>query len=109
MDQFVAPRVNKKYLSKFYNKNVRIIGKVLKKDGNELTLLTCDNEEVKCFLNDDQMADSFEHYVEVLGKVNEDETLSDIVYVQNGGNSLNLNEMNNLVNLTFLEEFVEIF
>ncbi|SBT43450.1 replication factor A protein 3, putative (RPA3) [Plasmodium ovale wallikeri] len=109
MEQFIAPRVNKKYLNKFYNKNVRIVGKVLKKEGSELTLLTCDNEEVKCFLNEDQMDNTLEQYVEVLGKVNEDDTLSDIVYVQNGGNSLNLNEINNLVNLTFLEEFGEIF
>ncbi|GAW82665.1 replication factor A protein 3 [Plasmodium gonderi] len=109
MEQFIAPRVNKKYLTKFYNKNVRVVGKVLKKEGDELTLQTCDNEEIKCILNENQMDDKLEQYVEVLGKVNEDDTLSDIVYVQNGGNSLNLNEINNLINITFLEEFGEIF
>ncbi|SOV19336.1 replication factor A protein 3, putative [Plasmodium sp. gorilla clade G2] len=109
MEHFVAPRVNKKYLNKFYNKNVRLVGKVLKKDGNELTLLTSDNAEIKCYLNDEQMDDSFETYVEVLGMVNEDDTLSNIVYVQNGGNSMNLNELNNLINLTFLEELEEVF
>ncbi|SOV83248.1 replication factor A protein 3,putative [Plasmodium sp.] len=109
MEHFVAPRVNKKYLNKFYNKNVRLVGKVLKKDGNELTLLTSDNAEIKCFLNEEQMDDSFETYVEVLGRVNEDDTLSNIVYVQNGGNSMNLNELNNLINLTFLEELEEVF
>ncbi|KYN96013.1 putative replication factor A protein 3 [Plasmodium gaboni] len=109
MEHFVAPRVNKKYLNKFYNKNVRLVGKILKKDGNELTLLTSDNAEIKCYLNDEQMDDSFETYVEVLGMVNEDDTLSNIVYVQNGGNSMNLNELNNLINLTFLEELEEVF
>ncbi|CZU00117.1 hypothetical protein PFAG_05507 [Plasmodium falciparum Santa Lucia] len=109
MEHFVAPRVNKKYLNKFYNKNVRLVGKVLKKDGNELTLLTCDNAEIKCYLNEEQADDSFETYVEVLGRVNEDDTLSNIVYVQNGGNSMNLNELNNLINLTFLEELEEVF
>lgn len=39
-----ARRVNKKYLNKFYNKNVRIVGKVLKKEGGELTLQTCDSK-----------------------------------------------------------------
>ncbi|KJP87726.1 hypothetical protein AK88_02621 [Plasmodium fragile] len=109
MEQFIAPRVNKKYLSKFYNKNVRVLGKVVKKEGAELTLQTCDNEEIKCFLSENQGEGKLDQYVEVLGKVNEDDTLSDIVYVQNGGNSLNLNEMNNLINLTFLEELEEIF
>ncbi|GAB68165.1 hypothetical protein PCYB_127300 [Plasmodium cynomolgi strain B] len=109
MEQFIAPRVNKKYLNKFYNKNVRIVGKVLKKEGGELTLQTCDNEEIKCFLSENQGEGKLDQYVEVLGKVNKDDTLSDIVYVQNGGNSLNLNEINNLINLTFLEEFGEIF
>ncbi|SOV19255.1 replication factor A protein 3, putative [Plasmodium gaboni] len=109
MEHFVAPRVNKKYLNKFYNKNVRLVGKILKKDGNELTLLTSDNAEIKCYLNDEQMDDSFETYVEVLGMVNEDDTLSNIVYIQNGGNSMNLNELNNLINLTFLEELEEVF
>ncbi|KOB63921.1 hypothetical protein PFHG_05247 [Plasmodium falciparum HB3] len=51
MEHFVAPRVNKKYLNKFYNKNVRLVG-----------------------------------------KVNEDDTLSNIVYVQNGGNSMSKNK-----------------
>ncbi|WBY59754.1 replication factor A protein 3 [Plasmodium yoelii yoelii] len=102
-------RVNKKHLSKFYSKNVRIIGKVLKKDGNELTLLACDNEEIKCILTDNQVEEPLDQYVEVLGKVNEDDTISDIVYVQNGGSSINLNEINNLVNLTFLEELEGVF
>ncbi|SPJ12796.1 replication factor A protein 3, putative [Plasmodium sp. DRC-Itaito] len=109
MEHFEAPRVNKKYLNKFYNKNVRLVGKVLKKDGNELTLLTSDNAEIKCYLNEEQIDDSFETYVEVLGRVNEDDTLSNLVYVQNGGNSMNLNELNNLINLTFLEELEEVF
>ncbi|ANQ10040.1 Uncharacterized protein PCOAH_00046970 [Plasmodium coatneyi] len=109
MEQFIAPRVNKKYLNKFYDKNVRILGKVLKKEGGELTLQTSDNEEVKCFLSENQGEGTLDQYVEVLGKVNKDNTISDIVYVQNGGNSLNLNEMNNLINLTFMEEFEEIF
>ncbi|CRG94616.1 replication factor A protein 3, putative [Plasmodium gallinaceum] len=109
MEQYIAPRVNKKYLKNFFNKNVRIVGKILKKDGNELILQTPDNGEIKCFLNENQMVDSLDKYIEVLGRVNEDETLSDIVYIQNGGNNINMNELNNLINMTFLEEFEEIF
>ncbi|CRH01505.1 replication factor A protein 3, putative [Plasmodium relictum] len=109
MEQFIAPRVNKKYLKNFHNKNVRIVGKILKRDANELTLQTPDNGEIKCLLNENQIVDSLDQYIEVLGRVNEDETLSDIVYIQNGGNNLNLNEINNLINITFLQEFEEIF
>ncbi|VWU51670.1 replication factor A protein 3, putative, partial [Hepatocystis sp. ex Piliocolobus tephrosceles] len=42
MEQFIAPRVNKKKLKDFHNKHVRMVGKVLKNEGNILTLQTCD-------------------------------------------------------------------
>lgn len=109
MESWIAPRVNKLHIQKFQNKNVRVFGKVLKKDPNEVVLLTPDEGEIKCVLDGSHDVDSLETYVEVLGKVVNSDTVTDVLYVQSGGNNINLPEVNKLINLSFHEDVAHLF
>ncbi|KAG0222519.1 replication factor A protein 3 [Mortierella sp. GBAus27b] len=99
-----TPRVNSAMLSKFVGQDVRFVGKIHKQDATRGQLIASDKGNIEVHRSPDSRWGT--HFVEIIGMVNEDETISERASI-NFGNDFDLDTYNELV--MKMQQFPSVF
>ncbi|KAK4049147.1 hypothetical protein OIV83_004334 [Microbotryomycetes sp. JL201] len=99
-----TPRLNSARLGDYIGRNVRIVGKVISRDGDTVTLELSDKGQVQVKLNRD--SNHRDAYVEVIGRVERLDLVQELTSC-NMGDQIDMDLMDRVVELT--HNFTDIF
>lgn len=91
MGEYITPRVNKELIPNFVGRNVRLIGKVNQApNGGKAILQASDNGLVTVNTQPGSEGTWTDQYMEVIGKVNPDHSMSELFSTNFGNNFGNI-------------------
>ncbi|KAF9163515.1 hypothetical protein DFQ27_003030 [Actinomortierella ambigua] len=89
-----TPRVNSAMLANYKDKNVRFVGKIINHNGERAVMQAADKGQVHIHMNAESAYGT--QFIEVIGKVNEDLSISEIASY-NMGNEFDMETYNAMI------------
>ncbi|KAG0227042.1 hypothetical protein BGW42_004524 [Actinomortierella wolfii] len=99
-----TPRVNSAMLGNYKDKNVRFVGKIINHNAERAVMLAADKGQVQIHMNSESAYGT--PYIEMIGKVNEDLSISEIASY-NLGDNFDLDTYNAMI--VKAQQFPDIF